>query len=157
MEKKIMNWVSNFAEMVDDMFLDKSYDNMEKKDYVIFNTENIDSAIDEMIDEESEECVLQEMKDTISNIKMDFDLITALADIEDIEYQIKELKIDFENKKENKKEELANKYFKGILDGIKDLYKKEGYSVYDGEFFPCEGKFKSLSAEQIAIVAPVEK
>lgn len=39
-----------------------------------------------------------------------------------------------------------------ILIDVKDMMEGLGYQIYTGDFFPCNGYFKSLAAEQIAFI-----
>lgn len=47
---------------------------------------------------------------------------------------------------------LEAKFICKILVSVKDMMEGLGYQIYTGDFFPCNGYFKSLAPEQIAFI-----
>lgn len=108
-----------------------------EKDYYIFNTEQVEYAVSDMVDKEATKLTNSEVKE---NIELDIYLSEE------------EMKKDREDIYQRYYNERLSLYSVVLLKRIEKLAKEEGLEIYDGDFFPCNGNFKSLSAEQIAFV-----
>lgn len=120
------------------------------------NKKEIESYVNGFIDEIEDEICYKEKQYHIFNTEqvscsLEVDVYPeAETYVENLGYNEDDNKYD--EVLEEKTNELFSKYEKEIINGILKYFEEKGFKIYDGEFFPCEGNFKSLSAEEIAIV-----
>lgn len=120
------------------------------------NKKEIESYVNRFIDEIEDEIYYKEKQYHIFNTEqvsysLEVDVYSEVETyVENLGYNEDDDKYD--EMLEEKTNELFSKYEKEIINGILKYFEGKGFKIYDGEFFPCEGNFKSLSAEQIAIV-----
>lgn len=109
---------------VDNMIDDMNYHN---DNYCIFNTDQIDECIDD---------------DVLEMAKNKADKVSYLEDFpEDRDEVVEDFFVDLSI-------QFSNKIYVKIIEMMKNL----GYDCYEGDFFPCNGYFKSLAPEQIAFI-----
>lgn len=131
--KKIINMLNGLINNIVDYFV---YDNYEEdKDYIVFNTDIIDSSVRKVYDE---------LSLTEKSLKNDYEY-SVLESEEDKEKYI-EKNID------DRFYEISQEHRKYVYDGIINIMRQDCYDTFEGEFFTCRSGFKNLHPSQIAFV-----
>lgn len=116
--------------------IDYILDDTEDINCIVFNTNIIDSGV---------ECLYEEHQLVEESLKSDFDYKYLMKTEEDKENYIES---NFTDRLFELITEPIGYVYKKIIEDMK----KEGYEAYEGDFFPYNGNFKNLGADQVAFL-----